>query len=240
LSVYDFAGEDYSDEVWFEQLNRYLPFSTGIVVLIDCASLDGVKNLMHGGGDSQNSENDAQLLLNNLVMTLERARIKRPGSKCRIPVTVVLTKSDRLLKIAGFSEDVPALVENCHMDVHEQICALNQTSVQVEDFLKAIGDGWLVELWKRHFHQVGFFAVSALGQEPKGIMGDQRIGNLVPKRVLDPILWIWRQHGLVPIPWSYHVNRFLRAASSHLRKLPAGLRSHPAGRIRCTRLDSGH
>ncbi len=78
LSVYDFAGEDYSDEVWFEQLNRYLPFSTGIVVLIDCASLDGVKNLMHGRADSQNSENEAQLLLNNLIMTLERARIK-PG-----------------------------------------------------------------------------------------------------------------------------------------------------------------
>ncbi len=189
LLVYDPPGEAFDLNVEEEDLQRF----AGFVKHSRCALfLMSLTDLEQFGGDEGIADEMSQLLERyNLGMT-------GMGAPDRFQhLIVVYTKADRLLSYSGFPDEVTRYLEKSEAeslhDVRAYLNSMKRNSALLREFTAQTlnGQGFLNNA-KEHFKSVEFCAVSALGSEP---VGDKLSERVMPRRVIDPFLWVLQKCG---------------------------------------------
>lgn len=189
LAIFDAAGEDLQDTVMRQQFAGYVAAASGILFLVDPFALPDMALLLpptHRSALPQ--QGDCREVIQGAINLLERRDGQGARGKIAVPIAVVLTKTDML---EGIVDPSSPIVRDCrHADgFNEDDCLA--CSQEVEHYLQLWGCGDVVHLVRSHFADVQFFAVSSLGQSP-GPGG--RLAAVAPRRVADPLLWMfWRR-----------------------------------------------
>lgn len=215
IYFYDAPGEYYMAENHFASLHS-VDVADGIIALLDtCYDDDTTKSKKKGVGANTSPAH-------RLVEALRRLRDLSPTGRDdlrELPVAVVLTKIDHHYdehydpRTAKFND---VFDPNCHVtqknmaqlfpkngryegsDIEEHI---NNSSYEIEEYLKGKNWGDEVKEIKAMFPNVKFFALSALGSddvlgESQNVLKEIRY---LPSRVRMelPIVWLMVQTGLI-------------------------------------------
>ena len=173
---YDTAGEAFVNAAGIQEYAHFVRRASTVVFLVSIADLRNPAMEMHA-------------LLNNYINSM----INMDAATRDQNLLVVYTKADLLAeRFRGSSFDFGAYLGEgdweALRDMDGYLCRMREGSAQLRDFtidkLKAEG---FVNLADEHFRSVHFCAVSSLGAAPGGdVMGVAP----VPRRVLDPLLWV--------------------------------------------------
>ena len=69
--------------------------------------------------------------------------------------------------------------------------------MEIRDWLASHGESAFLEAIDTNFRadRVRYFGVSSFGQPPTG---SQQLGQIIPHRVLDPLMWMLAKEGVAP------------------------------------------
>lgn len=199
LVFFDVAGEGMVEEDYLELYANHIKNAEGILFLVDPLQLSTIRNkilLSQGGmgGDFTSQYQESR----DVVVTLGENFIgSREDGRTDIPTAVVVTKSDMLEKLAD--EDEAYLKPNSNVFqnyIHKGYFNLNEyenINGEVKRFIEQVDLAFL-DAVEVHFSNVGYFAVSSLGQNPV----DGRLeGVIQPMRVDEPFLWLIYKLGYI-------------------------------------------
>lgn len=199
LVFFDVAGEGMVEEDYLELYANHIKNAEGILFLVDPLQLATIRHKIflsqgNNGGDFTSQYQEAR----DVVVSLGENFIgRREDGRTSIPTAVVVTKSDMLEKLAY--EDDAYLKENSNVFqnyVHKGRFNLNEyenINGEVKRFIEQVDLAFLDAI-EVHFNNVGYFAVSSLGQNPV----DGRLeGVIEPMRVDEPFLWLLYKLGYI-------------------------------------------
>lgn len=183
LYFYDAAGEAYLSDQHLEG-HKYLEHIDGMILIIDPFSILPVSQqyapfLERYKDEIKPATEKADDVLERVVMQLESHGRVRIGKTLKLPLAVVLSKTD-----AFDLEDIigEGAIPSNSTDGKTKTALLNE---QIKKQLSEWGLGNLIRLIEQRFENVCYFSCSSLGRMPKaGKMG------LSPLRVMEPILWV--------------------------------------------------
>lgn len=201
----DCAGEEFSDPSALHDFHRYITHSAGILLLVDPATIPGLRERLPSDAISLQSKArpfEIDQIVSRLIGLFERVENVRVGKRIKTPLALVLTKADLLRRSSGSTAEVFREPESLHMDGFDHDSFIRQDE-HLRRLLEDCGQSSLLASLDAKFSSVGFFAVSALGHEPTiqsgGTRGEveQRVGRIQPWRVLDPLVWLFYHYGYV-------------------------------------------
>lgn len=194
LVFYDAAGEDLQDQQTMARLSRYVYHADGVILLVD-----GEEFLDSSSIRATDATQSSADILGRIIELYEQARAVRrhqylPAhlaisvSKIdlfrgpALPPDRQIPKSNALWKDPNYAPEIDLgdyyeignLIESMIRRTHPQLSNLAQARFGKE--------------------KVGYFGVSALGHAPDG----EKVGDIRPVRVADPLIWLMHQHGLLP------------------------------------------
>ncbi len=197
LVFHDVPGEITTDDnERMLLMKRYgaLGASKGIILIVSPWELPGVKNTflhdLHYRYDGD--KGSAREALKGLRAARQRKK----------PVAICLSQSDMLLDASGkLFETDSHLYQNQQSDYRTpgklQLGDVRETALQVRDTFERFQAGEYPAQMSDTFKYHSYFAVSSLGV---GVF-DQRANRIVgipqPLRVMDPVLWLFWQLGLI-------------------------------------------
>ena len=202
MTIFDGAGEKFTDETLEAALMRYVTYASGLILLFDPTAIPSVRNdLMpaHGktgelttatmaevlAGVQLTYENYNQLHGNVLTKFLGR------GKKLKIPVAVVFSKFDLMFEYFNQGDAVvkssPNMNYNRRFDEEDSL----QVDREIRDWLRRVGDGGLTSSIDSCFTNVRYFGVSSLGCSPGTNVA------FAPHRIADPLLWLMHEEKLI-------------------------------------------
>lgn len=195
LHLYDAAGEAFEDEITFAQLT-FLKHCSGIVMLIDPFSIEKVRaryqrQISELPSDVGASDADPDDVYSRLLEFLEQHRVRVGTKRVKIPLAVVVTKSDAF----GLDSEVGQSAFN-HWQQIEVGRANSQnraprpidTSAVVRRWLLAQDLARLIEKLEAQFALYRYFSCSALGRPPSHRPGEP----FRPVGLESPFAWILR------------------------------------------------
>lgn len=185
IVLYDIAGENCRQASDMIQFAKFVENSDGIILLIDPKQLKFVE----GDGD----EDVPALALN----TLHNVIVKQSTELCNTPIAVCVSKSDQCASI------LPEIASDDVQCADADISGLPKCEFDGRTYNQLQQD--LTELMKRNalsvckslttqFKYYNFFAVSAIGCE---VGNNGPIYEPSPKRIEEPILWLFKQFGYI-------------------------------------------
>ncbi len=182
LLFYDTAGEVFERA---SAVSRYASFVMRAHTVLFLVSIR----------DLENPAPEMARLLNTYIIGLEELG----GNPSMQNLVVVLTQADRWLPaIDGFPKIREHLVRGsiAHLaNSGNYVQTLQAISSELRYFLLTkVGAHEFVHAAEKFFKSTRFCAVSALGAAP---MGHKLQTKIVPKRVLDPLIWLM-EHSLTP------------------------------------------
>jgi len=203
MTVFDGAGED------FENLDptvcAYISESKYIIFLVDPMALGNVR-LSVGNKDlidwSSSSElngdyekNDAsEELASSMAAYIRQTRGISTNKVIKVPIAICFTKIDLVLNqfgIQNITQESPhAKAQGFKKDDADLIDA------EIRNYLMEIGEGTFLDVIDTNFSNVKFFGVSSFGNSP---IGKGKLMTVEPHRVLDPLMWILSQEGIIPV-----------------------------------------
>lgn len=193
LAFYDSCGATFDSEAAVLQHNRNLAKAKGILLLIDPSQLSGVRDLFRTQGKPV-LDNDAGALLTRIIHLIRGAG--GPGGthqKIQTPIAVCVTKLDtirRLLDPASFVAYPSRHLREPFLDrIDWDACNL-----EVQSLFESWTGKELLNQIKAQFEHSGFFAFSALGDQP---VDGHLLRRISPHRVLDPFLWLLWQNQII-------------------------------------------
>jgi hypothetical protein len=191
LAFFDTAGEDMRSQDTMSFVNKYIYRSSGIILLLDPLQLASVRDKVGTAIPLPERSAETSDIIARLETLIQIGTKTAADAHIRIPIAVTLSKFDAVeplldpqLRVRQNSNHVAAFDTNDFRTV----------DAEVQSLIADWGAGYIIEQVKSGFQHSGFFAVSALGDSPKG----QSIANVRPRRVADPFLWLLKVHGLVP------------------------------------------
>jgi hypothetical protein len=188
--LYDPAGETNEQDIQLDQ-QHYLRHLGGLALLIDPLSFPSMKTAFEATGQplpAGTCRSDPLDIVQRVHEALEKYTGLRPTKRFRRRLAVVLTKGD----IPFVQVELGVTVDGnpTHAAWHGFDRA---TSEQIHDWLHRNEPAFLHAL-QTHFKRVGFFIVSAMGHDAQA----QR--PFMPKRVLEPLLWLLAARGALRRP----------------------------------------
>ncbi|MEE1072818.1 MAG: hypothetical protein U0L26_10685 [Cellulosilyticum sp.] len=199
LVFFDVAGEGMVEEAYLDLYANHIKNAEGILFLVDPLQLSTIRNkiiLSQGSGSGdftskyQESRDVVVSLGENFIGSHEEGRTS-------IPTAIVVTKSDMLEKLAN--EDDAYLKPNSNVFqnyVHKGYFNLNEyenINGEVKRFIEQVDLAFL-DAVEVHFNNVGYFAISSLGQNP---VEGRLQGVIQPMRVDEPFLWLLYKLGYI-------------------------------------------
>ncbi len=199
LFFIDTAGEDLKDDNDAYVIERYISNASGIIYLVDPLQFDMVRTRIGGKSSNKADFTETLGLINQVYHAGNGMRINK---KVRIPLAVVLTKCDVLTdrKPSSDAEEeillgsdsaikIPRVRDGMFDDPNSR-----QIDAELEDYIARVTEGVLTTAVDNFFSNHRYFAVSALGQDPKDNKLDQGVS---PVRVEDPFLWMLSEIGVL-------------------------------------------
>ena len=199
LAFHDVPGEFTTDDnARMALAKRYgaLNEAKGIIVLVEPTELPRVKStlvnarMIPEGGETDTRESSLE--------AIKGLRLARQRKK---PVAICLSKSDLLLSTPSLFPRESHLAQYEQTDFRKegvlQLGDVRETTAQVRDTFEQFNAGDYLPLMSQSFRYYAFFAISAMGREVINPFTDEIVATPQPIRVLDPILWILWQWGLL-------------------------------------------
>ena len=199
LVFFDVAGEGMVEEDYLELYANHIKNAEGILFLVDPLQLSTIRNkILLSQGNSSGDFTSQYQESRDVVVTLGENFIgSKEDGRTSIPTAIVVTKSDMLEKLA--QEDDAYLKPNSNVFqnyVHKgyfNIDEYENINGEVKRFIEQVDLAFL-DAVEVHFKNVGYFAVSSLGQNPV----DGRLeGVIQPMRVDEPFLWLLYKLGYI-------------------------------------------
>jgi len=193
LAFFDTAGEDLDStgKMMGLNLSSFISRASGIVFLVDPLQIPYIntrirmENKPPAGGSVANMLSD----IANIIRTSNSLKIKDP---IPIPLAVVLTKTDVLMKVPENDEESSILFgPNSSLHVERERGKYDRTnceqiSAEIEEYMRrAVSNGFVQTV--KEFKEHSYFAVSALGSNPTGNILTRGVS---PMRVEDPFIWL--------------------------------------------------
>lgn len=191
LAVFDTSGRDLdrTDKLASLNISTYLASASGILFFVDPMQLPEVRRKL--GLPQKDVPDVAEKLAYISEIVRDKNRLKPKGS-IDIPLAVVLTKCDLLIRAPAPGEDDDALFgpeSALHIPREKgSIDSENRKLVgtEIEEYLRRnAGQAFLDQVSR--YEKREFFAVSALGESPST---GSIINGIAPYRVEDPMLWL--------------------------------------------------
>ena len=111
-----------------------------------------------------------------------------------IPLALAFTKMDALERFDVLPPDSSLRCESMHMERGAFVISdFENTNIEMSALLENWLDAELLQMVK-NFKQYSLFGLSALGTIPAK---DGSIGEVRPKRVLDPLLWLLAENSFI-------------------------------------------
>lgn len=167
MSIYDIAGEvfDYSDSP-VQQLQ--FDYCEGIILVVD----------------STDENSEASIIIGNFINRLDELGNRRSSKMKRVPVAVIITKSDLYKKEIGLPK-IKSELKNRQSDSSEEIEYWQIQNEICRKFLIDRGQQNAIYLLESKFENIHYFPVSAIGHEMNNTAYE-------PWGVLEPVLWLMR------------------------------------------------
>ena len=198
LAFFDTSGKDFDPDGKGPALNIAAAMSkaSGIVLLADPLQIPYVNKRIRIDGKPTGTA-DIRSSLEYITETVRTAgRLKRK-EKIGIPLAVVLTKADVLMKSPENDEEERVLLgpeSSVHVEREkgrfDRVC-FDEISAEMEEYLRrTVGEDFIKDT--EQYEKCEFFAVSALGSNPSGSMLTK---DIKPFRVEDPFIWLFNTCG---------------------------------------------
>ena len=209
MTVYDGAGED-CEKIGYTpidaKISRYISGAGMLLIMFDPLILSSVQNevppdvlyssIAHERKESAptNMVSMANALVNYVKQSLNIA----PGQRIEAPAAVVLTKLDALRDtVNGFASDSTINRESPHLKRKGFVDADSKmVDLEIRDWLIRQGEIAFLNTIDANFQNVRVFGVSSFGNPPDR---NKSLARIRPHRVLDPIMWMLANEGIIPI-----------------------------------------
>ena len=200
LSIFDAAGEDFSDPTDTITLTQ-IPNSQGIIMFIDPMSFPGIAAAL--GQTSFSLKSPTEILDSFYNAYILKTPDLSLGDKISVPTAFVLGKSDM---IEATTAAYPQVNNPPAHDKGVDLKAIEDSSEATRTLLlDELGGGPLCGTIKNRFSNHCFFTVSCgrSWEEPDPKYPDDPKKNIGrfdpnPSRIMDPILWILWSAGRIP------------------------------------------
>lgn len=198
LVFFDVAGEGMVEEDYLELYANHIKNSEGILFLVDPLQLSTIRNKIILSSNSAGDVTSLYQEARDVVVTLGESFISRQADgRTSIPTAIVVTKSDMLEGLAKEDETYIRSNSNIFQNyIHKGYFNLNECeniNGEVKHFIEQVDLAFLDAI-EVHFKDVGYFAVSSLGQNP---VDGKLKGVIQPMRVDEPFLWLLYKLGYI-------------------------------------------
>ncbi|MCB9296334.1 MAG: hypothetical protein H6559_24935 [Lewinellaceae bacterium] len=208
---YDFAGEDYEKSDEMDAVIQYFTAIGGIFFLVDPSNSEKVVKIL--GIEANDPDQGANEMRDEGVLTQIGSIVGKHGtdeSFHQKHIAVIVSKVDLFKdsKFEHFREDSIIWQPSPHQSAGEfSLDDFRQVNEEVEKYLMKYHKAIYGQIVRFHNGKddimesnVGYFAVSALGQNP---VGDRKVGlklekKVSPIRVEDPFYWMLWKMGHLP------------------------------------------
>lgn len=196
LYIYDGAGEYYTNQESAQQ-QVYYRFVNGVIMIVDPFAIEQVYHQYKPRIDTEgqtlavNAREPLSGIYERMIEALEIHYNLKRDTRFPHPIAVVLTKADAF----DLDQRIGAAAAHHAMQKNPQIQSEEEAiDLLVEQFLTAYGESNFVRNLRLQFSAVRFFSVSSTGR----IVNPADYASLEPVRVLDPLLWLLAQNGVLP------------------------------------------
>ncbi|MDN5356980.1 MAG: hypothetical protein AB7D42_00110 [Candidatus Methanomethylophilaceae archaeon] len=196
LAFFDTAGDGPDDRFPSIGFNSFLSSASGIIYLVDPLQIPYVNERIKAENIPKPSY-DVSASMSAVSEMIRSSMEIHPNEKIPIPLAVVLTKCDILLKAPENEEEEKVLLdisssvrmprERGKID-HDNF---RQIDAELKEYLRRSVSGDFIDTVDG-FEKHCFFAVSALGCNPEGSILNRGIS---PLRVEDPLIWMLGCYG---------------------------------------------
>ena len=201
FTIFDGAGEDHKNNINQDSpVARYINMSEAIIFVLDPLTISNIRTeglvdeetMQNSLGGSMGESADASDTINDIANYIREMnpRKYKPGDPIKIPVAVVMSKFDTVWNHPSFGDSPTVREEGYSISGGKvDMSKINQADGEVKSWLEDIGEYDLLKALDANFPDHKFFGVSSYGEPPKDA-GTLNKPN--PRRVLDPLLWLFR------------------------------------------------
>ena len=208
LTLYDGAGED-CEKIGYTavdaKISRYMSGARMLLIMFDPLILSGVQNevppeILYSSIAQERKESaptNMVSMANSLVNYIKQSCNISPGERIEARAAVVLTKLDALRDtLNGFAPDSMINRESPHIKSKGFVNADSEmVDLEIRDWLIRQGEIAFLNTIDANFKNVRVFGVSSFGNPPDK---NKRLAKIRPHRVLDPIMWMLANEGIIP------------------------------------------
>lgn len=190
LTLLDGAGEDYRGMKKVAQ--KHIGASDYTFYLVDSTVLPAVQREI---GRQIGDGNNDQQMVNNMAQYLRKTLGAASGQKIKKPVAVVLTKFDVIRDMMQKEGANYRVIQENALDFSGSYIKsdMNVVDKEIRSWLRSKNEQYFLNAVDANFSNVRFFGISSYGHEAKG----ESVGTLKPHRVLDPIMWVLSDKGII-------------------------------------------
>ena len=209
LTVYDGAGED-CEKIGYTPLDakisRYISGARTLLIMFDPLILSSVQNEIQPNILKSSIAQERKFsaptnmvsMANSLVNYIKQCLNIKPGKRIESQAAVILTKLDALRETSGgFSPDSRIVHDSPHIKNRGFVDSDSKmVDLEIRDWLIRQGETAFLNTIDANFQNVRVFGVSSFGTPPDE---NKRLARIRPHRVLDPIMWMLANEGIIPI-----------------------------------------
>ena len=209
LTLYDGAGED-CEKIGYTpvetKISRYMSGARMLLIMFDPLILSSVQNevpseILYSSIAQERKESaptNMVSMANSLVNYIKQSCNISPGERIESRAAVVLTKLDALRDTPnGFAPDSTINRESPHLKSKGFVEADSKmVDLEIRDWLIRQGEIAFLNTIDANFKNVRVFGVSSFGNPPDK---NKKLARIRPHRVLDPIMWMLANEGIIPI-----------------------------------------
>lgn len=200
LVLYDVAGEVFKAPDLVIKFAPFVKHADGVILLIDPMQFGAVSGVNQFGEQLDNP-------VSVLEVIHEQVADKRANEKCKIPFAVCMSKVDTL----NVQQVLPPDLRNMLlMDVQSEnnsngfartvfnAKSYNPIGKLLNSFIQE-NQMDLAQMLYNNYWVYNFFAFTALGcaVEESEVNGSCPVGPVLPKRIEEPLFWLFNQYGYI-------------------------------------------
>lgn len=204
--LYDVAGEVFKESSLVTKFAPFVEHADGVVVLIDPMQFEVVSGVMNKGA----ALDEPTTVLNAIHNIVSHGNA---NEKCTIPFAVCISKADTQVVQRVLSEDLRRMLLD---DVHGikdssgfnlplfNASEYNPILNELYDFIQS-NELVLAQQMQTNYASYAYFAFTALGCDvgegtsPNGDKYQYPVGPVLPKRVEEPLLWLFHKLGYIGV-----------------------------------------
>lgn len=208
LTIYDGAGEDCEHIGYTAEdaaISRYISGTKMLLIMFDPLLLPSVRgeigldilNASMAVERQTSAPTNMVSMANSLANYIRQSCNIKPGKKINSRAAIVLTKLDALREMpGGFGASSTILKESPHAKMRGFVQSDSEmVDLEIRDWLTRQGETAFLDAIDANFKDVRVFGVSSFGNPPDK---NKRLARVRPHRVLDPIMWLLAEEGIIP------------------------------------------